>query len=209
MRVIFGSQNFGYDTEKSDRDHAEVVFPTLRDVMNNTMISHERKEEDGSITKVIDIRKFCYLLHKGNFSDLQILYAQEIENDEHFKWFFENREKIVRHNLPQVFSSNAGFVVTQTIYYKQTYDYKFLLRAKAFTDLLVSLTKDEPFVMCNTELRTLRRFNAPINDTELKATLDEIKDYFINSEVDQAFTERIDEECFKLLKANLKEACNE
>lgn len=209
LRVLFGSQNFGYDLEDSDRDHAEVVFPTLHDIMNNRLISCERKETDDSITKVIDIRKFCSLLHKSNFSDLQILYSKEVENKDDFKWFFDNREAIIRHNLPNIFNSNAGYVSKQLLFYTQSNDYKFLLRAKASTDLLVKLLNSSSFDMYNPKLRELRRLKTPIMEIDLVKTLEEIKDYFLNAPLDEVVYNQIDEECFRLLKAKLKEACNE
>ena len=49
MKLLYGSQDFGYDTPQSDKDWLEFVYPTWKDVLANNMISKECKNEDGSL----------------------------------------------------------------------------------------------------------------------------------------------------------------
>lgn len=56
MKLLYGSQNFGYNLVNSDKDWLEFVYPTWEQIIKGDLISKERQNEDGSITKVKDIR---------------------------------------------------------------------------------------------------------------------------------------------------------
>ena len=55
--MLYGSQNFGYDTELSDKDYLQFILPTWDNIVNNKLISYETKSNiDNGIIKVKDIR---------------------------------------------------------------------------------------------------------------------------------------------------------
>lgn len=112
MRLLYGSQNFGYDTPQSDKDWLEFVYPTWQDIVSNNMINKEKKNEDGSVTKVKDIRLIIKMIEKANFNDLQILYSQETYECDDLRWFYDNRNLIIRANLRQLFYTNKGYILS-------------------------------------------------------------------------------------------------
>jgi hypothetical protein len=114
MKLLYGSQNFGYDTEKSDKDWFEVVIPTWNDIISMKSISKEIENTDGSLTKVCDIRNFGKILLSGNMNDLQLLYSKCRVSDEEYVWFFNNRERIIRASRNKAFNSNLGMAYSNS-----------------------------------------------------------------------------------------------
>ena len=137
MKLLYGSQNFGYDTPESDKDWLEFVYPTWEDIVSNNMKNKERKNEDGSVTKVKDIRLIIKMVEKSNFNDLQVLYSQEMYGCEDLKWFIDNRDALVKHNLHQLFYTNKGYILSCL----KSGTQKDLVRALAFTNMIVKAFK--------------------------------------------------------------------
>lgn len=204
MRVIYGSQNFGYDMPSSDKDYAKIIFPTIDDIMNEKSLSTTLHHEDNSQTKLIDIRKFPRLLLKSNFNDLQMLYAQEIENGEAFKWFFDNRDAIVKCDLTSLYVSNVSYIHSCFYRYKSSFEYKELVRARAFTNLLTLIAEEKPFVMRDPNLQIYRRHHVPVMETDIMQELEEIKDYFRGGYVNFELVEEIKKQTKDILIAHLR-----
>jgi hypothetical protein len=108
MKLLYGSQNFGYDILSSDKDWFEVAIPTWNDIISMKSLSKEIKNPDGSLTKVCDIRNFGKILLSGNINDLQLLYSKCRVLDKEYAWFFDNRERIVRASRYKAFKTNLG-----------------------------------------------------------------------------------------------------
>lgn len=149
MKVLYGSQNFGYDSPTSDKDWVEFVYPTWDNILNNTLVNKELKNTDGSITKVKDIRLIPKMLMKLNFSDLQILYSVERYGCEDLQWLFDNRDRIVKHDLWQAFKTNSGMIKAQL---KEDTN-KSVIRAYAYTILLTRLINIDEFNLYNERLK--------------------------------------------------------
>lgn len=164
MKVLYGSQNFGYDGVTSDRDWVEFVYPTWNNVLDNTVINKELKNADGSITKVKDIRLIPKMLMKCNFSDLQVLYSVERYGCEDLQWLFNNRDRIVKYDLWQAFKTNAGLIKSQL----QKDTRKSVVRAYAFTILLQRLTSLDEFEMYNGRLKGAVQKLNDVTKNELK-----------------------------------------
>lgn len=112
MRLLYGSQNFGYSISTSDKDWFEFVYPTWDNILNSTIPDTEYKNADGSITKVKDIRSLYKMILKSNFNDLQFMYSKEMHDCRDLEWFFKNRDRLVRFNLKQSFIANKGFILS-------------------------------------------------------------------------------------------------
>ena len=106
MRILYGSQNFGYDIENSDRDYAEIVIPKWQDLFDKKLLNKTICNEDGSTLKQIDIRTLPQLFSGQNLADLQLLYSKEYIDIGIFKWFVDRKEKISKSNLYQFYVSN-------------------------------------------------------------------------------------------------------
>lgn len=132
MKLLYGSQNFGYDTKDSDKDWLEFVYPCWEEIIKNEITNKELHNDDGSITKVKDIRLIPKMIKKANFNDLQVLFSQETYECEDLKWFIEHRQELIRANMWQLFCSNVGYIKSQL---KENTN-KSIIRAYCFTRLL-------------------------------------------------------------------------
>lgn len=136
MRILYGSQNFGYDKPDSDVDYMDIVYPSWNDIMNNKGISTTIHNKDGSQIKVMDIRKVPSGLRKCDFSFLQILYSKQYIDCEDLRWFIENREYIARANVFSAYRSNSKHIKNM---FQNKVDVKNVVRSLVFHDLLVRL----------------------------------------------------------------------
>lgn len=204
MKLLFGSQNFGYNTSQSDRDWLEFIYPTLDDILANKMTCKEIKNTDGSLTKIRDIRLIIDMVNKCNFTDLQFMYSQEMYDCEDLAWFIENRERLVRSNIEQMFKSNAGCVKTSLKMGSQ----KDFIRAFAFTGMIERvLYSDEEFMMRVPELSQLRCDSSLMTRKDyLLDKLDEFEKYINLNDFkkDEEIIYLAKEEVKRLLKVHLQ-----
>lgn len=163
MKVLYGSQNFGYDSPTSDKDWVEFVYPTWDNILSNTLVNKELKNTDGSITKVKDIRLIPKMLMKLNFSDLQILYSVERYGCEDLQWLFDNRDRIIKYDLWQAFKTNSGMIRAQL---KENTN-KSVIRAYTYTILLTRLMNIDEFELYNNRLKQARQRINEVTKVEL------------------------------------------
>lgn len=169
MKLLYGSQNFGYNLVNSDKDWLEFVYPTWEQIIKGDLISKERQNEDGSITKVKDIRLIAKMIKKSNFNDLQFLFSIEMEDCCDLNWFFINRDKLIRYNMWQLYVSNTGYIKSQL---KENTP-KSIVRAYAFAYYISEVLNDKEFKLYNSHFSILRK---SINEKNK----DKLKDIIIN-----------------------------
>lgn len=205
MKLLYGSQNFGYNLADSDKDWLEFVYPTWEQIIKGDMISKERHNEDGSITKVKDIRLIAKMIKKANFNDLQFLFAVEREDCYPLRWFFANRERLIRYNMWQLYTSNAGYIKSQL---KEDTD-KSIIRAYAFTTYLVDVICDCELELYNNYFATLRKtINKDIKESLKNMVNDELvyleREYLEHKgKKDEAIEKEMYKEIENLLRSNL------
>lgn len=153
MKLLYGSQNFGYANDESDHDWLEFVYPTWKDVVNGGIISKEIKNDDGSFTKVKDIRLIPKMIKKANFNDLQFLFSVNKINCNDLNWFFENKDRLIRYDMWQLYKSNSGYINAQM----NSNTLKGYIRAYAFTFYLIQVLNKREFVMCQPFFANLRQ----------------------------------------------------
>ena len=73
---LYGSQNYGLDTENSDVDTKAIYIPTLEELMFKKPISKELELPDGSHCDVKDIREIIKNFTKQNINYIEILYTK-------------------------------------------------------------------------------------------------------------------------------------
>ena len=73
---LYGSQNYGIETEQSDVDVKTIILPTKRELyLDKKKISKEKDNESGGLNLIQDIRLICNSFYKGNINFLEILYT--------------------------------------------------------------------------------------------------------------------------------------
>lgn len=72
---LYGSQNYGLDTENSDMDFKAVVLPSIDDVINNTSPVSTSLEFRGGLIDVKDIRLMFENYKKQNTNYLETLFT--------------------------------------------------------------------------------------------------------------------------------------
>ena len=201
MKLLYGSQNFGYNIPHSDKDWLEFVYPTWKDIVSNNVISKDHNNEDGSITKVKDIRLIIRMVEKANFNDLQVFYTQEAHECEDLKWFFDNRDLLIRANLRQLFYTNKGYILN--CLKKGTR--KDLIRAWCFTILIARAFDCQPFKLKVDGLSAYRlNEEEPIDKYFILSQLDKYEELANSFKKDEELLDEVRLEVEKLLKIHLQ-----
>lgn len=202
MRLLYGSQNFGYDTKDSDKDWLEFVYPTWDDIISNRMISKEYKTMDGTVTKVKDIRLIIKMIEKANFNDLQFLYAQEMSDCEDLRWFYDNKNLLVRANLRQLFYTNKGYILSCL----KSGTRKDLIRAWCFMVLIARAFDFKWFRLKVEDLGEYRiNEDIPVDVERIYSELERYEAILDEFEKDEEILEKAKLEIERLLKENLYE----
>lgn len=142
MRLLFGSQNFGFDTPESDKDYIDLVFPTLSQICHDLPRVKEHKTDLG-IIKSIDIRRLPKLFHTSNLDILQLLFSKEVTSDnifdDYLKLYLEKYEQeLTTMNVPRLYKSITGGAFNRSKkgankdYIHNIFGYKLLVK---FADL--------------------------------------------------------------------------
>lgn len=116
--MVVGSRNYGLEDNNSDIDKKCFVLPNKNDIYLNRRACSVHISQDIDI-EYKDIREFPELIFKSNPAYLELLYSKEVNilvKEEHHKillqkylnYFIDNREEIVKFNLPKLWSSTFG-----------------------------------------------------------------------------------------------------
>jgi hypothetical protein len=209
MKLLYGSQNFGYDTSESDKDWVEIIYPTWKDIVRNEATSTEHIAADNSHTKILDIRLLPNRLNSEFFGWLQILYSKETYGIEDLAWFIRNRDRICRANKYRCYKSNAIHNIREL---KDSCDEKTLTRGYVTAQLLKRIISSGKFEFYNPEARMFREWakEAPLDARRKTADslikdLTNIEDYFIDFKdiKDLEIIQGEEDEVIRLLKARL------
>lgn len=112
---LFGSQNYGLDTEESDVDTKCIVIPPKKDLfLKKDWVSSEIHLEDGSICMVKDVRAMFKEFYKGNINFVEILFTDYYLYDFVFDPFItrlcEYREDIALRNVNTLLNMCLGMM---------------------------------------------------------------------------------------------------
>lgn len=111
--AIYGSQNYGLDTQESDKDYKAFTLPTFDEVYRGKMSSSVVENMQGQI-EFHDIRKLPMLLKKSNPAYLEILGSREIRINPKYKQFVDyiyrddRRMKLSKMNHSGLFDALIG-----------------------------------------------------------------------------------------------------
>lgn len=109
---LYGSQNYGIDTEDSDVDTKAILIPTLEDLCLKTPVSKEVHLPNGEHCEVKDIREMVKNFRKQNINFLEILFTKyKLINLRYkntwYKYFISQREEIARYDVQKGILSTA------------------------------------------------------------------------------------------------------
>lgn len=110
---LYGSQNYGTNTEESDVDTKAIVIPNFRDLCLTPAVSKEIHLENGEHCEIKDIREIVKNFRKQNVNFIEILYTYDCwinpryaELWEHY--FAANKEIISHYDVNKCVQSICG-----------------------------------------------------------------------------------------------------
>lgn len=148
---LFGSWNYGLNTEGSDMDIRIYVHPTFDDLYEKKMYTEKICEKDKDDYDFHDIRRLPSLFFKGNTTWIESLFSDyQITYDEGANKILAMRDEISVMNIPKMYMSTLnhvekkinlvrkghGTATTQPMVDKVGYDTKEMLHAMRMVDLL-------------------------------------------------------------------------
>lgn len=109
---LYGSQNYGTDTENSDVDTKAILVPTLEDLCLNKPVSKEIHLPNGEHCEVKDIKEMVKNFRKQNINFIEILFTKyKITNLRYNniwnKYFVSQKEDIARYDMQKGILSTA------------------------------------------------------------------------------------------------------
>lgn len=152
IKILVGSQNFGYDIEGSDKDYLEIKIPTWEDIASGVIrldqplvIDKDNNKKIDEHLKYRDIRlHFRYMKH-AHINTMQTLFSKEYENAEDYQWCIDNRQRICRLDLWKSYKVNSGNIMEMLDKSKVTN--KDIVRAYVFKSILDRLISDDEFTV--------------------------------------------------------------
>lgn len=141
---LYGSQNYGLDTEGSDIDTYAIVFPTAEMIAYNKELDNKESEFDGGKLVYMDIRKFFSLLLKGNPNALEIMESEYfLINADYEDFYYTICEKINWWHLNPDSTLEAFKGIMKSYYDKfvKTRNMKYFANAVRCTEMATSYSE--------------------------------------------------------------------
>lgn len=110
---LYGSQNYGTDTENSDVDTKAILVPTLEDLCLSNPVSKEIHLPNDEHCEVKDIREMVKQFRKQNINFIEILFTKykiinlRYANTWH-EYFISQNESIARYDECKCLKSISG-----------------------------------------------------------------------------------------------------
>lgn len=152
--ALYGSQNYHLETGLSDIDTKTLVIPTIKDLIDNRVVSETIKIENGLDDRK-DIREMFKQFLKQNPSYLEILASREVEVNqlyqEEYNELISMTDEIVNYNPKDFFWATYGTMlqkrkdmleikpITKDNIEKYGYDGKNASHILRLVDLYISL----------------------------------------------------------------------
>lgn len=208
MKVLYGSQNFGYDTDSSDRDYYEIIYPTWEDIIVNRKASKDKNVEGSGIV-IKDIRDYVHELKSGNLNIIQTLFSKEYIEADDLSWFIDNRQRILRANLHRAYLSNKGLADRlsdiELTPARLTFGY-------ALYKSLIRILEEPEFNLYNSETLSYRKWAETLDIDRRQSELKDIqkgiegfKSYFepYQDKIDTGIINAMDIELIRLMRENM------
>ena len=110
---LYGSQNYGISTEKSDVDTNAIIIPTVKDLCLGKPVSREIQLDNGEYCKIKDIREMARMFAKQNINFIEILFTDYCWINPKYnhiwrEYFINNREEIAHMHERYTIMSICG-----------------------------------------------------------------------------------------------------
>ena len=110
---VYGSQNYGIDTEFSDVDTKAILVPSIEDLCLNSPISKEIHLDNNEHCEIKDIREYANMIRKQNINFLEIMFTDYClitpkYNKIWKKYFIDNSELFAHMDMRKTLMSICG-----------------------------------------------------------------------------------------------------
>lgn len=110
--MLYGSQNYGLDTEKSDIDLKAIVAPSFNDIVFNRQATSKTIEIDDGLCDIKDIRAMMNCWKKQNVNFVELLFTKykwvNPEYKEILQPLFDHNEEIVHYDEQRAINCIKG-----------------------------------------------------------------------------------------------------
>ena len=149
---LYGSQNYGIDTEESDVDTKAIIVPTINDLCLEKTVSRELHLDNGEHCEVKDIREMVKMIKKQNINFIEILYTNYCLINPKYnriwrEYFIKNREYISHMNERYTIMSTCGQAI-HTLNQDKTNGKKYANGLRLYYFLISYLDKMIPYEYC-------------------------------------------------------------
>lgn len=149
---LYGSQNYGLDTENSDVDTKCIYIPSIDELCLNSPTSKEFNLENNEKCLIKDIREIVINFKKQNINFIEILFTEYFWVNPKYqkiweKYFIFNREKIAIMDKRRVISSMCGQIL-HTLDTTFSGDGKKFSRSLALFEILKRILNNELYENC-------------------------------------------------------------
>lgn len=133
---LYGSQNYGLATDKSDVDTKCMILPTSREViLGKPKTSTDVViPSDDALCNVKDIREMFGNFFKGNINFVEILYTEWALENLHYldeiQALRDFRDEIATRNVPNLFAMAAGMARQKYVAFEKPFESKLGILAK-------------------------------------------------------------------------------
>lgn len=174
---LYGSQNYGLDTDNSDVDTKSYVFPSIRDAaFHRPLLSKELIAPDGSHVEMKDYRDMLANIRKQNINFLETLFTPYVIVDENWQKLYnclhEKREKLARLDVNRGLMGMFGHMCRMEKLFQRDHNPKQAATLLRLEDFMYRYTTDEPYehILFNPNqkdfLRSMRAGKVPLEVME-------------------------------------------
>ena len=148
---LYGSQNYGTDTETSDVDTKAIIVPSFKDLCLSPIVSKEIHLENGEHCEVKDIREFVKMLRKQNINFVEVLYTNHYWINPRYRdiwesFFIDKREVISHYDVNKCVQSICGQAI-HTLKQNKT-DGKKYSNGLRLLQFLIDYIEGKPYAEC-------------------------------------------------------------
>lgn len=150
---LYGSQNYGFASDKSDIDSKVILLPSFSDFcLMEKAVSKEIHLENKEHIDIKDIRALRQNIMKQNINYTELLYTDYCIINPRYKelfdkYFISSREKIVRMDQNKAIRSIGG-QLRHTLSQATDFDNKKIYNAKRLFFFLEHYINNEPYEKC-------------------------------------------------------------
>ena len=162
--ALYGSQNYGLESDGSDYDFKAIVVPSLDDIVFNRKPVSTTIEIENGLCDVKDLRTMMGCWKKQNVNFVELLFSKAIWVNPNYKELFQplfnNREKIVHYDERHAINCIVGMAMEKyhalfkpypsqiEVIEKYGYAAKQLSHIWRLRDILVKYIDKEPYLDC-------------------------------------------------------------